>query len=244
MPRFFVPNEQIGEGSLRILGDDARHIARSLRMAAGDLVTVCDRDAKTYDCRLDRIRDDEVCAEILHVREGEGEGPIYITLYMAYPKGDKLETVIQKAVELGASRIVPFVSSRCVKIPKADKEAERTARLCRIAEEAAKQCGRCRLPEVCRPVSFEEALAQGAQDELSLFCYEGEQALSLKAALEQRLPVSRLSAMVGPEGGFSEQEAAAARSAGFLTVHLGKRILRCETAPSYLLSAVSYAAEL
>ncbi len=244
MPRFFVPNEQVVESMIRILGDDARHIARSLRMAAGDAVTVCDADGMTYDCRLTRIRDEEVCAEVTAVREGDGEPPVFITLYMAYPKGDKLETVIQKAVELGASRIVPFISSRCIKIPKADKAEERTARLCRIAEEAAKQCGRSRLPQVCRPLSFDAALAQGGKDDLALFCYEGEHALSLKAALEGRLPVARLSAMVGPEGGFSVEEARAAKDAGFLTVHLGKRILRCETAPSYLLSAVSYAAEL
>ena len=148
MPRFFTPSENFDEGKVKITGDDARHIARALRMAVGDEITVADMQGREHLCKLTRIRDEECECEILESREGRTESPLEITLYMGYPKGDKLEVVIQKAVELGASRIIPFESSRCVKRPKDDKIEKQTARLQRIAEEAAKQCGRARLPRV------------------------------------------------------------------------------------------------
>ena len=164
---------------------------------------------------------------------------------MAYPKGDKLETVIQKAVELGATRIVPFESSRCIKRPDAKRAEARLTRLERIAEEAAKQCGRARLPKVELPVSFREMLADAKEHRLALFCYEGERALSVRQLLEgySGTPDS-ICAVVGSEGGFSPEEAEAAAAAGLITVGLGERILRCETAPDSILSAISYRFEL
>ena len=141
MPRFFVTKDKIEENLIRITDADAHHIARSLRMAEGDGVTVCDGEGGEYRCTLARIRDEECIAEVVERIESASEPPMEITLCMAYPKGDKLETVIQKAVELGASRIIPFESSRCIKRPKAEKAEKQTARLARIAEEAAKQCG-------------------------------------------------------------------------------------------------------
>ena len=106
MPRFFTPTDGLGDGIITIRGEDAHHIARALRMAEGDTVTVCDMQGREHTCRLDKIRDGEVICRILETREGATEPPVHITLYMAYPKGDKLETVVQKAVELGASEIV------------------------------------------------------------------------------------------------------------------------------------------
>lgn len=244
MPRFFIPTEPCTDGTVRIVGEDARHIARSLRMAVGDAVTVCDGNGRVYECRLSYIRDEEVLGEVTSVREGDGEPPYRVTVYMAYPKGDKLETVIQKAVELGASRIVPFVSERCVKLPRADRADAKQKRLSRIAEEAAKQCGRSRLPTVGEPLSFADMLRDGAKAPLALFCYEGERAQSLREVLGGIPCPSDISVVIGSEGGFSEAEACAAREAGFLSVHLGARILRCETAPAYVLSALSYAYEL
>ena len=244
MPRFFIPTEQCTDSTVRIVGEDARHIARSLRMAVGDTVTVCDGEGRVYECRLSHIRDEEVLGAVENIREGDGEPPYRVTVYMAYPKGDKLETVIQKAVELGASRIVPFVSERCVKLPKADRADAKQKRLSRIAEEAAKQCGRSRLPTVGEPLSFADMLREGVKAPLALFCYEGERAQSLRAVLSGLPCPTAVSVVIGSEGGFSEAEARAAREAGFLSVHLGARILRCETAPSYVLSALSYAYEM
>ena len=245
MPRFFTPSDLMEDGIIRIKGDDAFHIARSLRMAEGDTVTVCDMHGVEHTCRLTRIRDEECECEILESKSGETEPPVHITLYMAYPKGDKLETVVQKAVELGAARIVPFESSRCIKRPKAEKADKNTVRLQRIAEEAAKQCGRSRLPEVAKPISFDAMLAEANKADLPIFCYEGDGAQSLKQILSSSDgEVKTIAVVVGSEGGFSLSEVEAAREVGARIVNLGPRILRCETAPSYVLSALSYHFEL
>lgn len=244
MPRFFVPASQFEDGCVRILGDDAYHIARALRMAAGDTLTVADMQGGEYLCRLLSIRDTECRLEVLERRTGASEPPIPVTLFMAYPKGDKLETVIQKAVELGALRIVPFFSSRCIKRPKAEDAEKLRTRLNRIATEAAKQCGRTLLPAVDSPLSYEGMLSAAGKSELPLFCYEGDGVRSLKEILTTAGVPKSISVVVGCEGGFSPAEAEAARAAGLLPVGLGPRILRCETAPAYVLSSISYQFEL
>lgn len=244
MPAFFTDRELILEDKILIRGDDAFHIARSLRMAVGDALTVSDGQGTEYSCELVRIRDDECECRIISSDRSLAELPVDVTLYMAYPKGDKLETVVQKAVELGCSRIVPFESSRCIKRPKAEKADKQTERLMRIAKEAAKQCGRARLPEVTPPVSFDKMLSMARESELSVLCYEGERERSIKSVLEGAGEVASISVVVGSEGGFSEDEAAKCREAGLLSVTLGRRILRCETAPAYVLSAISYCFEL
>jgi len=244
MPRFFAPTDAFSEGRVTITGEDAFHIARSLRMAVGDEITVCDMAKREHLCRLVKIRDDECCAEILSSCEGKTESPVDISLFMAYPKGDKLEIVIQKAVELGASKIIPFESSRCIKRPSPEKAEKQNARLSRIAEEAAKQCGRSALPKVFLPISYKEALKLAKESELPLFCYEGDGTKSLKKALCENKNAKSISLIVGSEGGFSRDEAEAASAEGLIPVNLGPRILRCETAPSYALSAISYFFEL
>lgn len=245
MPRFFVNRESITDNTVMIAGDDSRHIARSLRMAVGDRVIVCDGSGDELLCRLAKIRDDITECEILSRGKSIVEPPYQLALFMGYPKGDKLETVIQKAVELGATKIVPFESSRCVKRPDIKKSGERLPRLKRIAEEAAKQCGRATVPTVSLPLSFDEMLAQASKYQLALFCYEAEQSSSIKEQLSYfKLPPSSICVVIGSEGGFSEEEAQTALSSGLLSVSLGKRILRCETAPDYALSAISYHFEL
>ena len=244
MPRFFIPSQNIADDLIRITGDDAFHIARSLRMAEGDDITVCDMHGYEHHCKLTRIRDEECECVILDSKKGETDPPFPITLYMAYPKGDKLELVVQKAVELGASKIVPFESSRCIKKPKAEKQDKQTARLNRIAEEAAKQCGRSRLPEVSNPISYSEMLKEASKASLPIFCYEGDGGRSLKDILDGCDSPESISVVVGCEGGFSLEEADRAMAAGLVNATLGKRILRCETAPSYALACISYRYEL
>lgn len=244
MPKFFVTKENFFENFAKIAGDDARHIARSLRMAVGDEITVSDGECSEYLCRLTRIRDEECECEIIEKLESSSESPIFITLCMAYPKGDKLETVIQKSVELGASRIIPFESSRCIKRPKAEKQEKQTARLQRIAEEAAKQCGRSRLPEVTSPTSYRNMMNEAQKSDMVLFCYENERATTIKEALKSSAVPKSIAIIIGSEGGFSPEEASFASEAGFKSVTLGKRILRCETAPDYALTAISYEYEL
>ena len=242
MPKFFVSKESIENNIAKIEGKDAFHIARSLRMAVGDNIYISDGEGHDYLATLTDIKDDLCTAEILS--EGDSAEPkMIITLYMAYPKGDKLETVIQKAVELGATRIVPFESSRCIKRPKADKVAKQGERLSKIAEEAAKQCGRGIIPEVTHPLSYSEMLEDAKGSALRLMCYEKESDLSVKALLSQGMPES-IAIIVGCEGGFSPEEVEAAVNAGCHSVTLGKRILRCETAPLTVLSMILYQFEL
>lgn len=244
MPRFFVQSENILDGKIKITGDDARHIARALRMAVGDKITVCDMHGAEHSCILEKIRDEECICSVLSSEMGKTEPPVQIHLYMAYPKSDKLETVIQKATELGACTVTPFESSRCIKRPDPDKAQKQNARLCRIAMEAAKQCGRSIIPEVLLPISFDEMLQKAKMCDLALFCYEGDGTLSLKAVLEEATDVKTVSVIVGAEGGFSINEAESAKKAGLISVNLGPRILRCETAPLYAISAISYKFEL
>lgn len=242
MPKFFVSKESIENNIAKIEGKDAFHIARSLRMAVGDNIYISDGEGHDYLAALTDIKDDLCTAEILS--EGDSAEPkMSITLYMAYPKGDKLETVIQKAVELGATRIVPFESSRCIKRPKVDKVAKQGERLSKIAEEAAKQCGRGIIPEVALPLSYSEMLDDAKSSALRLICYEKESDLSVKALLSRGMPES-IAIIVGCEGGFSPEEVEAAVNAGCHSVTLGKRILRCETAPLTVLSMILYQFEL
>ena len=242
MPRFFVTKESIENNVATIESKDAFHIARSLRMAVGDNIYISDGEGKEYLATLTDIKDDICTAEI--IGEGESAEPkMDITLYMAYPKGDKLELVIQKAVELGATRIVPFESSRCIKRPKADKIQKQGERLSKIAEEAAKQCGRSIIPEVALPLGFKEMLKDAEGSALRLICYEKESDLSIKSLLSREVPES-IAIIVGCEGGFSPEEVEEAINSGCHSVTLGKRILRCETAPLTVLSMILYQYEM
>ena len=245
MVRFFVNTSDINDNIITIKDKDAYHIARSLRMAVGDEISVCDEGGAVYLARLTKIRDEECSAEIISTTETSSESPVEITLYMAYPKGDKLETIVQKSVELGASVIVPFESSRCIKRPAEDKLAKITERLNRIAEEAAKQCKRSKLPKVERMIKFPELLTRIPDYDLPLFCYEGEGTESLKSVLNKYVKRDgRIAVIIGSEGGFSEAEAESITDKGARCVNLGPRILRCETAPDYCLAAISYHFEL
>jgi 16S rRNA (uracil1498-N3)-methyltransferase len=147
-------------------------------------------------------------------------------------------------VELGCDRIIPFESSRCIKRPKAEKAEKQTVRLKRIAEEAAKQCGRARIPEVTSPLSFKQMLAEAQKTDFSLICYENEDGLTIKDALKKNGTKKSVSVIVGAEGGFSAEEVTEAIKSGCLSVSLGRRILRCETAPLFALTSICYELEL
>lgn len=244
MPRFFADAENITDTEIKIVGEDAYHIARSLRMAVGDHITVSDGRGTDYYCSLSSIRDDICACEILNKERSEVEPKSRITLFMAYPKGDKLEIVIQKAVELGASEIVPFESSRCIKRPKAEKQERITERLNKIAREAAKQSGRSILPTVRVAISFDKMLDLASAHSLAILCYEDEGGRTLKDVISGISAPETIACIVGCEGGFSREEVSTAVSRGILSVSLGKRILRCETAPDFILSALEYEFEL
>lgn len=246
MPRFFVNTDDIREGYAYISGEDASHISFSLRMARGEEICVCDGTGMEYRALLCDFSDSCVTAKIVDGKMSDSEPRIKITLYQAYPKKDKMEFIVQKAVELGTVSIVPFESERCIKRPKEEKIDRQTARLSKIAREAAKQCGRAILPQVSSPCTFGKALDMSGDDDLRLFCYEGEGTspiCDILGAREQK-EVRSVAVFVGSEGGFSENEAKAARESGCIMCGLGRRILRCETAPIFALSSLIYRYDL
>ncbi len=246
MPRFFVQSVQIKDGIVTVLGDDAHHISRALRMAAGEQITVCDMQHREYTCELAEFLPDRVLCRVLSVTQSVAEPPVAITLYQALPKGEKLDAIIQKAVECGVCRIVPFESERCVARAKPEAEERKTERRARIALEAAKQSGRGTVPDVLPTVSFSQMLLDAACADTVLFCYEGDGTVPLGEQLRVSPPVagSTLAIVIGAEGGFSTQEVERARKAGFQLSGLGPRILRCETASGFALGAIACMLEL
>lgn len=244
MPRFFVSTMPDTDGMITVSGDDARHIALSLRCAVGEKLDLC-RDGEVYECEIASARPDEVLLRVISSRKDTSEPPCAVTLFAANPKGDKLDTVIQKATELGAVRIVPFLSERCVSRPDGGARANRRARWKRIAEEAAKQCGRGMIPEVADITDFDGAVREAVSADIPLFLYENEKSQTLRGVISGKLiPGTKVSVMTGAEGGFSPAEAWKASSAGMIPCGLGERILRCETAPICVLSAILYESEL
>ena len=187
MPRFFVDVSQIENGNVELMGDDAHHISRSLRMAAGEQITVCDGNGTEYECELTAFLPDRVRAKILESRAAVTEPPYRAVVWQALPKGEKLDSIIQKSVECGAAGIALFESERCIVRMKADDRDRKSDRRNRIALEAAKQCGRGVIPRVEPPVTFAEAVREASKADLALFCYEGEGTQPLPAVVRSYL---------------------------------------------------------
>lgn len=247
MPRFFVNQGQIEEQYITILGDDAHHISRSLRMAVGEHITVSDMEKYEYDCILEIFSDNFVKAKIIDRYISKAESPVKIHLYQALPKGDKLDFIIQKSVECGAYDITPFESDYCIVKVKKDAEDRKTERRNKIALEAAKQCGRGIVPRVKSSISFEQMLNEASSFDTVLFCYEGEETEPLGWVLKNvktSHKIQDIAVIIGSEGGFSRDEALLAKAKGFYSIGLGKRILRAETAAIFALSCIVYELEL
>ncbi|MBQ4591573.1 MAG: 16S rRNA (uracil(1498)-N(3))-methyltransferase [Clostridia bacterium] len=255
MPRFFVSSdaidcvsvnaEGIPSGTIAVRGDDAAHITKVLRMKPGEHVTVCDLAGHDYETVV-ASTGTEVLLTITGMKPCENEPPYRVTVYQSLVRGDRFDTVLQKATELGAYAIVPVLTSRCtvkLDIGSADcrKKLERWQR---IVYEAAKQCGRGIIPTVREPMKFRDAAEDAARAELPLFCYEGEGTKPLPECMDAVQCPETVSVMIGPEGGYAAEEAEYAAQAGMSMTGLGKRILRTETAPSFVLSCVSYKYEL
>lgn len=239
LPRFFLPSDAIGADTLTLTGENARH-AKVLRLQCGDAVTVCDGAGTDVSCTVQAISGECVTLSILSRAPSSSEPATACSVYVGFPKADKLEHIIQKATELGAAEIVAFPSSRCVSRPDAKSLPKKLERWQKIAAAAAEQSGRGRIPAVLIMDSFESALSRAASAELALLPYENERACSIRAALCGASPKT-VSVMTGPEGGFSEEEIRLARHFQMKICTLGPRILRCETAPLCALTAVLFA---
>lgn len=237
MVRFFTTPEEFSQPKICLTGDNAQH-AKVLRLKPGEPVLVCDGMGHEAVCQiLDSTSVWEL--QVTERRDSTAEAQIRVSIYMAFPKADKLEHVIQKATELGAYEIVTFPSSRCVSRPDEKSLRKKLERWQKIAASAAEQSGRGRIPDVRVLRSFQEALTCAAAADRALLFYENEHSVTLKMALSQAA-YRTVSLLTGPEGGLEEWEVSNARAAGLQVCTLGNRILRCETAPLCALSAVMY----
>lgn len=239
MTRFFVMPEELRSDHLVLTGENANH-AKVLRLKVGEEVLACDGEGCECLCAVVKLGAGEVVLDVLNRLESQSEASVRVSVYMAFPKADKLEHVIQKATELGAYEIVAFPSARCVSRPDEKSLAKKLERWQKIAASAAEQSGRGQIPQVLTVGSYKEAVARAAQADKAILFYENEQNTTLRMALEKDT-FSTISLLTGPEGGLEAQEVAAAQAAGLEICTLGSRILRCETAPLCALSAVMYA---
>ena len=245
MPRFFLPAQSPEDGIFSITGENAKHISFSLRMRKGEHITVCDGEGTEYDCKLVSLDGQTVLAEVLETKRSASEPPLRIRLYQSVPKGDKFDYIVQKAVELGISEIVRVYSARCIVKPDAKSEEKRLTRLGKIAEEAAKQCGRGVIPQILPHMRYAEAV-RACGEGPSFICYEDEKAYSLKTYLHElsQKKNDTLCFFVGPEGGYAPEEIALAAEHGIPSTKLGPRILRSETASGFVLASIAYEFEL
>lgn len=236
MPRFFT--NEIDENNIVLTGSDANHIGRSLRMRTGEAVTVC-CNGVDYCCTIASITADAVYLDLIEKHRCAAEPNIEVTLFQAVPKLDKLEFIIQKSVELGVSRIVPVLTRRCISRPDEKEFAKKKLpRLNKIAEEAAKQSGRGIIPEVTDMVSLGEAAEMMKKLDRTVLLYEEEGGCSFGNVDFSGVKTAGL--FIGSEGGFDKEEAEKLTAAGAKQVWLGKRILRCETAPITALSILMF----
>ena len=237
MARFFLPKKNIDGNRGVIHGQELQHLRRVLRLAPGDGITVFDDAGREHDAVIRSCGSESAEIEIIRSREAPRESPLDLTLALALTKGDKMDFVVEKATELGVCRMVPFISIHAVAKLDAAKAEKRAARWQKIALSAAKQCGRTRIPEVSRS-EFRDLLGQDWPDTLKLFFWENEARQSLRQVQDKRGDTESVLIAIGPEGGFSAEEARAAQARGFEMISLGRRILRAETAA---LTAVSLA---
>lgn len=246
MQRFFVEPHQIDEAAhqIHIVGTDVNHISNVLRMKQGEEVWISDGGKKEYRCAIEAFSADEVLLHIIYAQEPDYELSSRIYLFQGLPKADKMELIIQKAVELGAYEIIPVETKRCVVKLDGKKAAKKVDRWQQIAESAAKQSKRMLIPNVHQVLSFKEALKYAESMDIRLIPYElakgMQETKEILAAIE---PGQSIGIFIGPEGGFEEKEVEAAISEGVKPITLGKRILRTETAGLAILSVLMFQLE-
>lgn len=247
MYQFFVEPHQINttDKCVTILGSDVNHIKNVLRMRVGEEIAVSNgQDGKEYRCGILEFQEDAVICELRFVKEDNVELPAKVYLFQGLPKADKMELIVQKAVELGVYEIVPVANKRCVVKLDDKKAASKIARWQGIAEAAAKQSKRAIVPKVSPVMTFSQAVKRAAEMDVKLIPYELAEGMEkTRAFLGDLQPGQDIAVFIGPEGGFEESEISAALDAGIEPITLGKRILRTETAGMTVLSWVIYLLE-
>ena len=244
MSHFFITSDQITGNELTITGDDVNHMKNVLRMRSGEAFTAADENGMFYRCEVDVLDKQQVTAKILWKEEGSSELSSKIYLFQGLPKSDKMELIIQKAVELGAYQIIPVATKRAIVKLDAKKEASKLKRWQAIAEGAAKQSGRMLIPQISEVKTYGEALQMAQQLDVNVIPYECARGMDGTREIFGNIePGMSVGIFIGPEGGFEESEVEKAEALGVKPVTLGKRILRTETAGLTTLSILMYLLE-
>lgn len=239
MPKFFINQSDIHEHHVCIVGENVNHIKNVLRLKTGENIIVSNGNGMDFLVRLDTFEPTRITAAIIQSVINQTEPPIAVTLLQGIPKSEKMEFIIQKCVELGVKRIVPVFTERTVvKIVGSKDALKKVERWKKIISEAAKQCNRGMIPEITPPMSFEHALMIAQESELGIIPYEKETTNGIGRFLKKG--IQSVSVMIGPEGGFSEEEVRKAEEKGIHSVSLGPRILRTETAGLAVMSILMY----
>lgn len=245
MNRFFVDDPgAFSDRSVVITGEDVNHVKNVLRLKENDELIVSDGRGRDYHCRISGITNEEVVADICDICDNFSELSTEITLFQGFPKGDKMELIIQKTVELGVTRIVPVMTKRTV-VKLDDKKAKKKMeRYNMIAESAAKQSGRGMIPEVTMPVSFAEAVSMAEKLDMNIIPYEEAEGVEYSRNIIKNIKGKKsLGIFIGPEGGFAREEVEKALDAGASAITLGHRILRTETAGMAVISIIMFELE-
>ena len=250
MHRFFADLVQSADERIILSGENARHAALVLRLSPGDEIMVGSGDGRDYSCKIESITAEEVVAEILDISGNAAELPVEITLFQGFPKGDKLDLIIQKSVELGVHRIIPVWMSRSIVKMDEAKAKKRRDRYQSISEAAAKQSGRGIIPEIGAFLSMKEAVKKAVKLDRILLPYENAKGMEYTRKVlseirdeNEKGTVKSLGIFIGPEGGFEESEVTALQEIGAEVITLGHRILRTETAGMTMMSILSYILE-
>ncbi|MBR3646043.1 MAG: 16S rRNA (uracil(1498)-N(3))-methyltransferase [Lachnospiraceae bacterium] len=244
MYRFFVDKNDVNDDIITISGSDVNHIKNVLRMHQGEQILVSDGEDREYVCEIEQLCSDKVTAKIIDINGVARELPIKVHLYQGLPKGDKMETVIQKMVELGVYRIIPVATKRCVMKLDDKKADKKIARWNAIAESAAKQSKRGIIPKVSGQMNFKEAVTEAKDMDVFMIPYENAENMDYTRNVVNSIkPGDNIAIFIGPEGGFADEEVLFATQNGAKEITLGKRILRTETAGMTLMSVLMYQME-
>lgn len=247
MSKFFVKENQIKNNIVKIIGQDVNHIKNVLRLNLEDQIKICNEDtSENYNCSIKQIEKDEIICEIKEKVTSQVESNVEITIFQGLPKADKMELIIQKSTELGASKFVPVALNRCI-VKLSGKDAQKKIeRWQKISEVAAKQCGRDLIPKIENIENIEEVKNQIPDFDLFFVAYEQEKNVYLKQVLQEvdkNKEKTKIAFLIGPEGGLEEKEVEQMKNAGAKVISLGNRILRTETVALSVTSIIMYELE-
>jgi 16S rRNA (uracil1498-N3)-methyltransferase len=243
-PRVFVAFDKVVENFATIEGSDVNYLKNVMRLKVGDELSIMDSKSKEYNAKIKSYSNDEIMVELLGEKHPKSESRVKITIAQGIPKNPKMDLVVQKATELGAQRIVPIKTERSIVKMSEDKEEAKVNRWQKIAKEAAEQSGRLIIPFVDEPIEIKELLIMKNDFDKCVVLWEMEKEMSIKRFLQENHDIKSLLVLIGPEGGFSHDEVEMVKKEGFISVNIGSRIVRTETAAITVLSMIDYEFEL